>query len=169
MEFINRVDNYYDAILRMAYEKYSTELSNHIVLPKKSINSFHDFLKPQLQDMKCMVAMEENQCMGFLAYEDYEEKGEVWCNIPVWGYGAVNQKTMSMLYVQLANHIVTNKTTNFSVRLYANDMEIQRLFSYLQFGMISEKTVRKIEKIQCDGNFLQMIVPWFILQKNNIK
>ena len=102
--------------------------------------------------MKCMVAMEENQCMGFLAYEDYEEKGEVWCNIPVWGYGAVNQKTMSMLYVQLANHIVTNKTTNFSVRLYANDMEIQRLFSYLQFGMISEKTVRKIEKIQCDGN-----------------
>ena len=148
VELIYSAENYYDAILRMAYEKYVSELSNHIDLPKKSMKKFDDFFKPQVQDMKCIVAIEQDQCMGFLAYQEYEANNEIWCNIPVWGYGAENQKIMSMIFVHLANQIVTDKTTNFSVRLYASDIEIQRLFSYMQFGMISEKAVRKIEKIQ---------------------
>lgn len=51
----------------------------------------------------------------------------------------------------MAEHVVTDKTTNFSVRLYAYDKEIQRLFSYMQFGIICEKTVRQISKLEYDS------------------
>ena len=47
----------------------------------------------------------------------------------------------------LAERIVRNRKVYFSVHLYASDIKIQRLFSYMQFGIIAEKGVRYISEI----------------------
>ncbi len=105
-----------------------------------------------MNQAKCITALENNQCIGYLLFYDNHEGNEAWCGIPVWGYGANNEKTMSCLFSELAEKIVTDKTTNFSVHIYAHDQQIQRLFSYMQFGIICEKTVRQISRIDYDSH-----------------
>lgn len=50
-------------------------------------------------------------------------------------------KTLDRLFSFLAERIVIEET-QFSVHLYAHDLETQRLFSFLQFYMMSEKCIR---------------------------
>lgn len=151
MIFTYESNKYFDTILNIAYEKYCTELSCHPFLEIKSKTIFCDFLKQQLAEMKCISAIENGICIGFILFSLRDEGNEKRCNIPVYGYGANNEKTMSVLFTNLAEEIVTDKTTHFSVHLYASDIEIQRLFSYMQFGIICEKSIRKISKIEYDS------------------
>ena len=145
-------DPYFDMIVNIAYEKYCTEVSYHSFLKPTAKKIFSAFLHKEFSKAKCITALENDQCIGFILFYDNDEGDENWCSIPVWGYGANNEKTMSYLFSTLAENIVTDKTTTFSVRLYAHDQPIQRLFTYMQFGIICERTVRQISKIECDDH-----------------
>lgn len=152
MKFIYESKKYLDTILDIAYEKYCTEVSYHSFLKPSTKQIFGRFFKEEFAKAKCISAIENDKCIGFILFLINNKNDEKWCNIPVWGYGANNKKIMSYLFTNLAEHITTDKTTNFSVRLYAYDREIQRLFSYMQFGMISEKAIRQITKIEHNSN-----------------
>lgn len=146
MEFTYQTDRYYDAILNIAYKKYSAEVSCHSFLRPTTKQKFSDFFQKEFAKANCIAAIENDECIGYTLFSVNNESDEKDCRIPVWGYGANNQKVMSRLFTNLAEQIVTDKTTNFSMRLYAHDIEIQRLFSYMQFGIISEKAVREITR-----------------------
>jgi Predicted acetyltransferase len=152
MDFVYNNTLYFDAILNIAYEKYCAELACHTFLKGKNKPNFCSFLKQQFMDMDCIAAIENDICIGFILFSLQDRGDEKTCTIPVWGYGANHEKTMSFLFTKLAERIVTDKTTYFSVRLYAHDKEIQKLFSYMQFGIMCEKTVRKISKIPLNRN-----------------
>ncbi len=55
-----------------------------------------------------------------------------------------DEKTLSRLFEKLAEEQLKAGDTVFSVRLYAHDDSSIRLFSMLQFGMVSERGVRRI-------------------------
>lgn len=150
MEFTYESDKYFDATLDIAYRKYCDEVFCHSFLTARTRQVFGSFLEQEFAKAKCLSAIENGECMGYILFY-LNESDERLCNIPVWGYGANNEKTMSYLFSKLAEHIVTDKTTGFSIHLYAHDIEIQRLFSYMQFGIICEKAVRRISKLEYTG------------------
>lgn len=152
MKFTYENDKYFDIVLDIAYEKYCTEVAYHLFLKPATKKRFSEFLKEKFAKSKCLSAIENDKCIGFILFSINNKGDEKWCNIPVWGYGANNEKTMSCIFSKLAEDIVIDKTTNFSVRLYAHDKQIQRLFIYMQFGIICEKTVRQISRIEYDGH-----------------
>ena len=153
MDFTYKSDIYFDTILDIAYEKYCTEVLQHPFIKAKTKQKFGDFFRHHYTGMKCISAIKNDKCIGFILFSIHNEGDNKWCSIPVWGYGADNIQTISFLFTNLAERIVIDKITmNFSVHLYAYDTEIQRLFSYMQFGIMCEKTVRKISKIECNSN-----------------
>lgn len=156
----DNIDNYFDKIAAMAYEKYCEEVRRHPCLMnnacsvKRTKESYADFFREKLQGMHGVIGLENDIPVGFLFYT-LQEEDALYCNIPVWGYSARGEKCrqiISRLFQSLAEQIVSAKTVHFSVRLYAHDEEMQRLFSFLQFGIQSEKGIRRIEEIAYNPN-----------------
>ncbi|WP_099205405.1 GNAT family N-acetyltransferase [Scatolibacter rhodanostii] len=151
MNITNDSAKYFDDVFNMAYEKYSVELTHHTFLPRKSKSDFYNFFKPNFEAAKCIVATEDDICKGFILYSIKNINDELRCDIPVWGYGSnkdKSEKIINYLFIYLAEQIVTGIKIDFSVHLYAHDYETQKLFSYMQFGVICEKAVRCIKKIE---------------------
>lgn len=74
------------------------------------------------------------------------------CRIPEWGLGAegdTREKVIGYLFQAFAEEKVKEKTIHFSVELYAHDTELQRLFSYMEFGTQAETGVCALEGIEC--------------------
>lgn len=150
MEFTSHIGKYYNEIVDIAYEKYIEEAEKHHWLVKMSKQSFESFFKEKFEEMSGIIGLEDNDCSGFLLYT-LRDDGEIYCDIPVWGYGANGKnpiKIIGCLFQHLAEKIVFDKKVYFSIRLYACDEETQKLFSFMQFGIQSEKGIRRIEEIE---------------------
>lgn len=124
-------------LAKLSYEKYSRETSSHENLPILPYNE----ISSATGKISAVVATDDEKIVGFLLYEAVENDGVTYCNIPLFGYGAENMKVLDRLFGFLAEKIVLGKT-EFSVHIYAHDRETQRLFSFLQFYMMSEKCIR---------------------------
>lgn len=150
MEITNNIGKYYNEIVDIAYEKYIEETEKHHWLVKRSRQSFESFFKEKFGEMSGIFGLVDNDCSGFLLYI-LRDDGDIYCDIPVWGYGAKGKnsiKILACLFQHLAEKIVLDKKVHFSVRLYACDKETQKLFSFMEFGIQSEKCIRHIEEIE---------------------
>ena len=82
---------------------------------------------------------------GILYFSQREQDGRLHCDIPVFGYYAADAYTLSRLFESLAAGLVQRKPVAFSVSLYAHDDRAIRLFSLLQFGIVSERGIRRCQ------------------------
>lgn len=156
MDITSEMEKYFDDICDISYHKHCEEVKHHIFLKVMSKSSFVTFFRQKLEGMNCLVGIENGKCIGFLLYSLRNEKTEVNCAIPTWGYGSNSEypeKTIGYLFQSLAGQIVLDKKVNFSVRLYAHDEKIQKLFSFMQFGIIAEKGIRRIVEIEHSSDF----------------
>lgn len=148
MEINNNIQLYWSDICQISYEGYKKELSLfHDIMPLKSFEEFTRFLNESKEGIKGLVYLEEGKCTAFLLYNVWEDHGEIYCSVPEWGYGSVSQdreKVICRLFQALASDVVTDRTVNFSVHLYAHEMEIQRLFSYMEFGIQAETGICRL-------------------------
>ena len=79
-------------------------------------------------------------------YHTWDKCGEKYIDIPVYGYGACAEgedKIIGRLFQYMAQNEVAEGITNFSVHIYAHDFSVRQLFSFMQFGTMSEICVRK--------------------------
>lgn len=143
------INKYEEDIVRLSLEGYQKEFKSLKFLPEKSISAYQQYLLNQLKDMKGLVCLEDGRCIAYLLYGIWEEASDLYCSIPEWGYGAAaesREKAIGYLFQVLAEALVNDKAVNFSIQIYAHDIEIQRLFSYMQFGMQAETGIRLLEK-----------------------
>lgn len=150
MQITNNIRQFYKEIIDLAYKKYMEEAEYHNWLVKRTKQSFELFFKERTAEMRGIVGVEAGVFCGFLFYT-LKDGSKTYCDIPIWGYGSEGKdsvKIMSFLFQYLAEKIVLDKKVFFSVRLYAHDEEIQKLFSFMQFGIQSEKGIRRIEEIE---------------------
>ena len=127
--------------------KYCMAVSRHPFLEKMSEQDFSKFFQEETKAMQGLVSVNNGDCEGFLFYT-LKDGVQLQCRIPVWGIGAAGKnavKTTAYLFQYLAEKIVRSKTVAFSVHLYAYDLEIQKLFSFMQFGIQSEVGIRCIK------------------------
>lgn len=78
-----------------------------------------------------------------------------YCSIPEWGYGSdceTREKIIGHLFQALAEETVREKAVTVWVNLYAHDIEMQRLFSFMEFGMQAETGIRFLDKTQDAGS-----------------
>ncbi|MGN0479038.1 MAG: GNAT family N-acetyltransferase [Hominenteromicrobium sp.] len=124
----------------MAYTAYCAEAAAHN-LPAAAKSEFISGLRAASDDLSGLAAVENGVCVGYLLYS-LHGGDELSCSIPLFGYGALGERreqTISRLFQRLAARVVQDRTVHFSAHLYACDTAVQRLFSYLQFGIIAEK------------------------------
>ena len=141
MEINDNIQSYWTNICQIAYEGYKKELSFSHNMPLKSVGDFNKFMNESKDNINGLLYLEEDICTAFLLYNVWEDNGEYYCSVPEWGYGSISsnrEKSICHLFQTLADDVVTDRTVNFSVHLYAHDMEIQRLFSYMEFGIQAE-------------------------------
>lgn len=141
MKISKDIHSFWKDIFKISYENYKKELETFKYVSAKTFEDYTRYLNENIDGINGLVYLEDGECIGFLLYHVREENGERHCVIPEWGYGSAGQdseKTISFLFQALASDVVLDKTVNFSVHLYAHDMEIQRLFSYMEFGIQAE-------------------------------
>ena len=149
--YIDRsIKNYSEAMAKPAYDSYKKEIETLPGVLVKTYEDYCHFMKQELSAINGLVCMEDEICLGYLLYNKWEENEEIHCSIPEWGYGAIEEKrekTISRLFQALADELVGEKTVHFSLNVYAYDTEIQRLFSFLEFGIQAEVGIYNIENI----------------------
>ncbi|MBP3604213.1 MAG: GNAT family N-acetyltransferase [Lachnospiraceae bacterium] len=141
MEIRKDIKNYSEEIIRIAYEHYKREISSMERMSIQPSEIFKKYLNDKLHEINGLVYLENGACRGYLLYNNWQESTELYCRIPEWGYGAESEKRekiISYLFQALAEEFVGEKPVNFSVNLYAHDVEMQRLFSFMEFGMQAE-------------------------------
>ncbi len=154
------IQNHSEAIAKPAYESYKNEIETHANVFLKTYEDYCDFMKQELSAINGLVCMEDEKCLGYLLYNKWEENEETHCSIPEWGYGATGEsqeKTISRLFQALADELAGEKKVHFSMNVYAHDAEIQRLFSFLEFGTQAEVGISRlqnngVEKSECVRN-----------------
>ena len=142
------IQNYSESITKITYESYKKEIETHAGVFLKTYEGYCDFMKQELSTINGLVCVEDEKCLGYLLYNKWEENGETYCSIPEWGYGAIEEKRekiISRLFQTLADELVGEKTVHFSMNVYAHDIEIQRLFSFLEFGTQAEVGICRLE------------------------
>lgn len=154
MKSDKNIQLYWKDIVEIAYESYKKELVEIRNVPIKPFEDFERHMNENAENASGRVLLEEGKCTAFLLYNMWEENGELYCRIPEWGYGSLSQdreKSISYLFQVLAEDIVGEKTVNFSVHLYANDSETQRLFSYMEFGIQAETGICILDESSSTG------------------
>ncbi len=144
------IKNYSDGIIKLAYESYKAQMATHIDVPLKSYTDYQEVMISLLNDVNGLVYSDEGEFLGYLMYNIWEENGDIYCSIPEWGYGAIEEKRekiISRLFQTLADEVVGEKTVHFSMNVYAHDTEVQRLFSFLEFGTQAEVGICRIKDI----------------------
>lgn len=141
-----------DEIIRMSFERYRKEMSMLQLVTEKSATDYEAFMKNKINAMNGLVYQEDGRFIGYMLYYEWEEEDGVHCRIPEWGLGAEGEnrdKVIGYLFQVLAEEKVKEKTIHFSVELYAHDTELQRLFSYMEFGTQAETGVCALEGMEC--------------------
>ena len=60
---------------------------------------------------------------GVLYYSLWSNDGIQTRNVPVYGYYASSEKTLSKLFCKLSDTVISNGDTKFQINLYAHDYE----------------------------------------------
>lgn len=148
MYISKEIQNYSESLSKMAYEGYKKEIVTHPYMLLKPYEEYRVIFEQELNSINGFVGIEDEECLGYLLYTTCEESGNIYCRVPEWGYAAIEEKRekiISRLFQALAEELVGEKPVNFSVNVYAHDMEMQRLFSFLEFGTQAEVGICKIE------------------------
>lgn len=146
---------YKKEILALASSNYFNELTDFETLRLNDCNEIQAFIEEKMNNMQGIIYLEEGVCRGYLLYHLWEEDKVVHCNIPVWGYGTDvenRMKIVSFLFQELARQLVNGKSVLFSIHIYAQDLEIQKLFSCMEFGIQAETGVRLLKKHYINKN-----------------
>lgn len=136
-------------ILSIASRNYISKLMEFEIPRINDDIAIQAFIEEKMEHMQGVVYLQKGCCKGYLLYQLWEEDNILHCNIPIWGYGAEGEdrtKIVSLLFQELAGQLVNGKVVSFSVHIYAQDLEIQRLFSYMEFGIQAETGVRLLQK-----------------------
>ena len=138
--------NNMDEVLCRFYENYQREMkfAKKLRLEPMEKERFCTYIMEKLAEREAIMITEQGKEAGAMFYSMWEENGEKYYDIPVYGYYATSEKIMSKLFQKLGNHMQSNGKYHVSMHVYAHDMETIRLFSMLQFGMIAEKGIRRI-------------------------
>lgn len=129
--------------LKRLYAKYRRHmdylLQDHLMREEEFIS----MAAPLLADMK---RIEVSDCVspGFLFFREWEDDRR-HIEIPVFGYDADDRKTAVRLFQKLANETVRDHACDFSVNLYSNDTVSVQAFSMMQFGIMSEICIRRLD------------------------
>ncbi len=146
------IEKYKDEIIRMSFEGYRKEMSILKVASERSAADYETFMKDKVSVMTGLVYLEDDKFVGYMMYYEWEDTDGVHCRVPEWGLGAESdnrEKVIGYLFQALAEEKVKEKTIHFSVELYAHDTEMQRLFSYMEFGTQAETGVCALENFEC--------------------
>lgn len=150
MYISKEIQNYSEPLSKIAYESYKKEIISNPGMLLKPYEEYRVIFEQELNSISGFVGMEDEECLGYLMYTTWEENGENYCRIPEWGYGAAEEKRekiISRLFQTLADELAGEKPVHFSMNVYAYDTEIQRLFSFLQFGTQAEVGICKLENM----------------------
>ena len=145
------IQSYSETVTKIAYAKYKKEMEMHSGIFLKSYEVYRTFLNQELNHISGFVYLEEGECLGYILYHTWEENGDIFCRVPEWGYGVCAQnreKVISRLFQTLAEELAGEKLVHFSMNVYAHDQEIQRLFSFLEFGIQAEVGIYRIEEVK---------------------
>lgn len=140
-----------EIITEIAYKSYEKEIEKHSGIELRNYETYRAFMEQELESGNGFVCLEEGECLGYILYHIWEENGNIFCRIPEWGYGAEAQnreKVISRLFQTLAEELAGEKQVHFSMNVYAHDQEIQRLFSFLEFGIQAEVGIYRIEEVK---------------------
>lgn len=144
------LSEYGGEILRLLYKKYADEMKRLPCLKYMSKDRFQAYIGQRFPHTKAVVGMEGGLVVGVLLYRSWEQRGEKHIDIPVYGYGARPEqeaRIIGRLFQYMARQEAVPGITDFSVHLYAHDMSIQQLFSFMQFGTMAETCIRKASAI----------------------
>ena len=132
--------------MELLYKKYIDEIRYLDYMPRKKYDEFMDSISGELNEMDKICIYDGEVLQGIIYYSCWEENNIMHCFVPVFGYYADSEKTLARLFQKLAGEIVTDKKTEFSVHLYAHDFSSINAFHLMQFGTMSEKSVKKISE-----------------------
>ena len=126
-------------MIEKLYEKYLIECSNNSILEAVAFELFKEKICDKLSDMNSIAIDNGVDEQGVLYYSLWSNDGIQTCNVPVYGYYASSEKTLSKLFCKLSDTVISNGDTKFQINLYAHDYEALALFSMMQFGYIYEQ------------------------------
>lgn len=109
-----------------------------------------DYISDELNELDKICIYNGEVLQGIMYYGCWEEDNIMHCFVPVCGYYADSETTLVRLFQRLAENIVTDKKTEFSVHLYAHDFVSINAFHLMQFGTMSEKSVKRISETMAD-------------------
>lgn len=145
------INKYKTDIVKISYAGYQKEKQLTKSLPEISRETYEEFMLHRLNTMNGLVYLEDEMFTSYMIYDEWEDNTGTHCKIPEWGFGCERQsreKIIGYLFQRLAEEKVSEKTVNFSVDIYAHDIEMQSLFSYMEFGMQAETGVRALDKTE---------------------
>lgn len=157
MKIIKTDMKYFEETVSIAFETYKNECTYTSLINNCSKDDIADAMKEAFQKKQGFMCLENGKLAGYLVYDGlWNDDGMLWCNIPLWGYGAEHEnraKIVSMLFQSLADKLFKEQKVHFEVKIYAHDKDIITLFSFMQFGIECEEDIRCIsEKIKCSSN-----------------
>lgn len=132
------------AMIEKLYQKYMSECSNTPVLDNVSLDTFQEKISKKLSVMNRICMDDGAGEQGVIYYSLRNKDGLQICSVPVYGYYASSEKTLSKLFCRLSDEVINNGSAEFQINLYAHDHEALKLFSMMQFGYIYEQGRLKI-------------------------
>ena len=139
-------------MIEKLYEKYLAECSNNSILEAVAFEIFKEKICDKLSDMNIIVIDNGVDEQGVLYYSLWSNDGIQTCHVPVYGYYASSEKTLSKLFCKLSDTVICSGDTKFQINLYAHDYEALALFSMMQFGYIYEQGRLEITDYPCQFN-----------------
>lgn len=157
MKIMNANVMYLEEAVEIAFAHYKKECKYTPILANDCKEEIAKEMTVAFQNGNGYVCVKDGKLVGYLLYDGiWNDDGKLWCNIPLWGCGAVGAnrgKIISLLFQVLAEKLFEPRKLHFEIKLYAHDEELLRLFSFLQFGIQCEEAVRAIcDAIEMDAS-----------------
>lgn len=137
---------HFNEIVNLAYETYQAETKHNPELYPCTKSDLNSSIRKAIEKQTGVVYTDHDKVLGFLIYNSsWEDSHILHYHFPIWGYGAVNPdraQILSRLFESLADKLLQTTRIHLEVKLYAHDEEIIKLFSFLQFGIQCEESLR---------------------------
>lgn len=156
--------------IALLYTKYEEEMKHLPFLKYMSADEFWGFVVRCISRTKIVAGFENDQLVGVLLYSIWDNDDKKRVTIPIYGYGSISEKEdeiIGRLFQYIAANEVKQGTTVFSTHIYAHDEPIRQLFSFMQFGTMAEKCVRKLtEQLEIKTHYhIQSLTKGYIEEK----
>lgn len=133
---------YSDTLIELAIENYHMERKHTHSLQKDiDTNYFSRNLKELFSKGTCKVALEDNDVVGFLAFD----KDTSIATSPLYGYGINHTKRgeiISKLFQSAASILCENHVEQFWINVYAHDLDVLWTYIMSAFAMDVTDVVR---------------------------